>query len=139
MSEKEKTSASFHEFLAEGRLMGTKCRSCGRLHLPPRPICPACSADETDWVELAGRGRLVAYTVIHVAPSAMIVAGYGRENPYCVGVVELEEGPRASAQILGADVSHPEGIAVGTPARAVFVARGEGKKRRTYLAFDLRS
>ena len=33
----------------------------------------------------------------------MIAEGYGRDNPYLAGVVELDEGVKISAQILGAD------------------------------------
>jgi uncharacterized OB-fold protein len=114
------SSASFDAFLREGKLVGTRCRSCGTLHVPPRPICPACHGEEMAWAELSGRGRLVAFTAIHVAPTAMIEAGYGRDNPYCAGIVELDEGPKISAQILGVDATQPQGIAIGTPLRIVF-------------------
>ncbi len=76
-------------------------------------------------------GKLVAFTTVHIAPTAMLEAGYGRDNPYCTGIVELENGLRISAQILGVDAANPAAIAIGTPLRAAFVERGE----RTYLAF----
>lgn len=90
-----------------------------------------------EWVELSGRGRLAGFTVVHVAPTAMLEAGYGRDNPYCVGVVKLEEGPSVSAQIQGVDVSHPQRIVIGAPLEAVFLQRGEGQERTTVLAFAL--
>ncbi len=130
------TTASFSKFLEEKKLMGSRCRACGRLYLPPRPLCPECFGEEMEWVELSGRGRLVAFTAVHVAPTAMLAAGYSREKPYCVGLVRLEEGPRISAQILGFDPKRPEGIKPGMPLRAVFLERGEGEARRTYLAFS---
>ena len=37
----------------------------------------------------------------------MIEAGYGRDNPYCSGIVKLKDGVSISAQILGVDVDHP--------------------------------
>jgi hypothetical protein len=89
-----------------------------------------------EWVPFSGRGRLAAFTVIHVAPTSMIAAGYGREHPYCSGIVELQEGPRVSAQILGLNVGQPESIKIGLPLRVAFVERGEGDKRRTELAFE---
>jgi uncharacterized OB-fold protein len=88
------------------------------------------------WVEMAGRGKLLAFTTVHIAPTAMIESGYDRENPYCAGIVQLEQGPAISAQILGVDATQPEQIKVGTPLRAVFVQRGEGEAQRTYLAFE---
>ena len=88
------------------------------------------------WEEMSGKGKLIAFTTIHIAPTAMIEAGYGRDNPYCTGIVQLEEGPAISAQILGVDPMQPEQITIGTPLRVVFVQRGEGEKKRTYLAFE---
>lgn len=134
--DKEITTAAFYNFLSEHRLVGSRCRACGRLYLPPRPLCPACFGEELEWAELSGRGRLLAFTIIRVAPTAMLAAGYGRDKPYCTGIVELEEGPVISAQILGLDPKRPEGIKIGTPLRAVFLERGEGEARRPYLAFQ---
>jgi uncharacterized OB-fold protein len=129
------TSAAFYRFLDEHKLMGSRCRSCGALYLPPRPLCTACYGEEMEWVEMAGGGKLLAFTTIHVAPTAMIEAGYGRDNPYCSGIVKLDEGPAVSAQILDVDARRPEQIAIGMPLRVAFVERGEGEERRTYLAF----
>ena len=85
---------------------------------------------------MPAEGKLVAFTTIHIAPTAMIEAGYDRKNPYCAGIVELANGARISAQILGVHASQPESIAIGTPVRAVFVKRGEGESAKTFLAFN---
>jgi uncharacterized OB-fold protein len=127
---------SFCAFLGEHKLMGTRCQSCGTLHVPPRPLCPACYSQEMTWEELRGTGRLVAFTTIYIAPTAMIEAGYGRDNPYCTGIVQLDEGPAISAQIMNVDPGRPEQIQIGTPLTVTFVERPEGEKRRTYLAFE---
>jgi len=129
------TSAAFYRFLGEHKLMGSRCRSCGALYLPPRPLCTACYGEDMEWAEMAGGGKLLAFTTIHIAPTAMIEAGYGRDNPYCSGIVQLDEGPAVSAQILDVDARRPEQIAIGMSLRVAFVERGEGEERRTYLAF----
>ena len=136
MAEREFTSRSFYQFLGEHKLMASRCRSCAALYLPPRPLCPACHGEEMEWVEMGGSGSLLAFTTIHIAPTAMIEAGYGKDNPYCTGIVQLAEGPAISAQILGLDPRLPAQIAVGTQVRVAFVERGEGDKRRTHLAFE---
>jgi hypothetical protein len=138
MSKRDFNSASFYRFLDEHRLMGSRCRSCGALYLPPRPLCTACYEDEMEWVEMGGRGKLMAFTTVHIAPTAMQEAGYGRKNPYCTGVVQLDEGPAISAQIVGVDEKTPQGIAVGIPLYVAFIERGEGEDRRTFLAFETR-
>jgi uncharacterized OB-fold protein len=142
MKEKPFTIASFDQFLSERKLMASRCTSCGALWLPPRPICLTCKGDEMEWKELEGKGTLVAFTVIGVGPMPMIDAGYGRDNPYCVGIVQVEEGPRIGAQILGVDVAHPENIKIGTPVAVDFVERGSwhfveevARPKKAYLAF----
>lgn len=130
------TSTEFYEYLGKHKLMGSRCQSCGALHLPPRAVCPSCYGGEMQWHEMTGRGKLVAFTTIHIAPTAMIEAGYGRDNPYCTGIVQLDEGPAISAQIVGLDPRQPEAIVIGTPVRVAFVERGQGDGARTYLAFE---
>ena len=136
MSERQMTGEAFYQYLGEHKLMGSCCKSCGALHLPPRSLCPACYGDEMDWEQISGKGKLIAFTTVHIAPTAMIEAGYGRTNPYCTGIVQLDEGPAISAQITGLDPAKPEQIDVGMPVRVAFVHRGEGEEQRTYLAFE---
>ena len=64
MSERQMTGEAFYQYLAEQKLMGSRCRSCGALHLPPRPLCPACYSDKLAWEQIGGRGKLVAFTTI---------------------------------------------------------------------------
>lgn len=135
MLQREFTNGSFQQFLNEHRLMASRCQSCGTLHLPPRPLCPHCYGQTMEWSEMSGQAELKAFTSIYIAPTAMIEAGYGRDNPYCSGIVKLVEGPSISAQILGVDATKPEEINIGAPLKAVFVDRGEGEAQRSFLAF----
>ena len=135
MKAKDFSNVTFQAHLAEHKLMGARCQSCGSLFLPPRPMCTDCYGEDVEWVEIPGEGELVAFTTIHIAPTAMLEAGYGRDKPYCSGIVKLENGLSISAQILGVDSSKPETIKVGTPVRADFIERGEGESMETFLAF----
>ncbi|HSR12402.1 MAG TPA: zinc ribbon domain-containing protein, partial [Thermodesulfobacteriota bacterium] len=81
---------SYELFLKEGKLMGAKCRKCGALALPPRPFCTSCFSTELEWMQFKGVGKLAAFTSIVVAPPGMVKEGFGKNNPYVVGVVELE-------------------------------------------------
>ncbi|GAB4471273.1 MAG: hypothetical protein Kow00124_08140 [Anaerolineae bacterium] len=129
------TAAAFYQYIAEHRLMGARCPACDALFLPPRAICPHCHSAALEWVELSGRGRLAAFTAIYVAPTFMIEQGFGRDNPYLTGIVELEEGVKISARIVGMDPHQPEAIRVGTPLTVAYLERGEGESRRVDLAF----
>ena len=75
---------------------------------------------------------LGTFTCISVVPDVMALQGYGRNNPYCSGIVILEEGPRISAKILGVDASNPQNIPTGMALAADF---GEVDPEAPALAF----
>ena len=127
---------SYVQYLKEEKLMGCRCKECNTLYLPPRPICIKCHGEDMAWVEMKGKGSLAAFTCISIGPAFMIEEGYNRKNPYCSGVVELEEGVRVDARIEGVDAKNPETIKVGTPLNVKFLHRGEGDNTKTYLAFE---
>lgn len=141
-SQREITEASFRAYLSEHRLMGSRCQSCGALFLPPRPLCPRCYSEDMTWQELGPEGKLAAYTAVYIGLTVMVEAGYDRTNPYVAGIVEMAEGPRISAQILGVDATRPDEISVGMPLRVAFIDRelatASGDSRRTFLAFQPR-
>ena len=84
---------------------------------------------------MKGTGRLAAFTSIVVAPPYMVKEGFDRNNPYIVGVIELEEGVKTVARIVGVDAKKPEQIKVGTPLKAEFLQKGVELDRPTFLAF----
>ncbi len=133
------TAASFQAYMNEGKLMGSRNRETGEVFVPPRPIDPGTHGEDMEWVELSGRGTLAAFTSVYIGTSAMIDAGYDRNTPYVAAIVELAEGPRISAQLLGVDGKQPDIAWIGQPLKAAFVERGEGDKRRSYLAFEMTS
>lgn len=126
---------SYERFLSENKLMGSRCRQCGALSVPPRSVCIKCYVSEMEWVKINGRGKLVAFTCIAIGPPFMIKEGYDRKHPYVSGVVELEEGVKVVARIEGVDGSKPETIRIGTPLKVEFLHRSEGENSTTFLAF----
>ena len=107
-------ATSFNAYLTEDkRLMGVRCRTCGMLSPEPRPLCRSCHSRDLEWHEFSGRGELSTFTCISIGPVYMVEQGFGRNNPYCSGIVTLEEGPRISARILGVDGSNPQNIRTG--------------------------
>ncbi|MCW3999018.1 MAG: Zn-ribbon domain-containing OB-fold protein [Candidatus Bathyarchaeota archaeon] len=88
------TIEQFYKYLSQGKLMGGKCVKCGKIHLPPRPLCDNCYSQEFSWVEVSGKGKLLTYTVINVAP-----AQFQNLAPYAVGIVEFEGGLKIPGMI----------------------------------------
>ena len=81
------TIEQFYNFLKQGKLMAGKCIKCGKVHLPPRPLCSNCFSTEFTWVEISGEGKLLTYTVINIAPEQ-----FKELAPYAVGIVEMTGG-----------------------------------------------
>ena len=81
------TIEQFYTFLHQCKLMAGKCLKCGKVHLPPRPLCDKCYSTEFQWVEISGKGKLLTYSIIHVAPQQ-----FQSLTPYTVGIIELEGG-----------------------------------------------
>jgi uncharacterized protein len=127
--------AGFQAHLDGERLMGARCVNCGALFVPPRSLCTTCYHAQMEWRALSGQGRLVAFTVIHVGLPVMVAEGHNQHNPYCSGVVRLEEGPAISAQIVGVNSTRPQTIQIGMLVQVVFTQRGQGVERRNRLAF----
>jgi len=88
------TIEQFYKFLREGKLMAGKCVKCGKIHLPPRPLCDNCYSQEFEWVNVSGKGKLATYTVISIAPQQ-----FQDLTPYAVGIVQLESGLKIPGMI----------------------------------------
>lgn len=136
MSEFNFTNAAYTTQLAEKKLVGSRCRNCGKLSLPPRLLCPDCRSSEMEPYEFSGKGKLAAFSVIYYGPTVMKGFGYGPCNPYVAGIVDLAEGPSISAQILGLDIEHPERIEIGSPLTVTFIERGEDESKKVFLGFQ---
>lgn len=112
--DKSFTADSFYAYLRdEKRMMGVRCKSCGKLSVEPRPMCHYCHGNDMEWHELSGKGSLSAFTCISIVPVFMGQKGHGRDNPYCTGIVALDEGPHISGRIVGVDASNPQSIEAG--------------------------
>ncbi len=90
-------SAPFWDALRERRLMLPYCRDCGVPHLPPGPVCPACFSGRLEWRAASGHGRISTWTVVHKA----WFQSFAADVPYNVVQVELDEGPRLTANVVG--------------------------------------
>lgn len=92
-------SAFTQEFwaaLSGGRFLVSRCSSCGHHTFPPKRVCPRCRQPETQWRELAGRGRLYSLTRVHAGPPR-----FASEMPYAVAIIDLDEGVRLVTRMLG--------------------------------------
>lgn len=91
------TIEQFYKHVNQGKLLGGKCRKCGKTHLPPRPLCDNCFSKDFEWTEIPTKGKLLTYTIIHIAP-----AQFQSMAPYVMGIVQLEDGLKIPGMIRGA-------------------------------------
>jgi len=69
--------------LEEGKVAGTRCKDCGLVFFPPRADCYSCLADNMEWFEVNGKGRLVTYSRLEFAP-----VGFQDDVPYCIALLD---------------------------------------------------
>jgi uncharacterized OB-fold protein len=125
-------TVAVHEgLLAEGeggpRLLGSRCRVCRGHHFPRHQVCPYCSSEEVEPVELSPAGVLWTWTAVTAPPP-----GYQGEVPYGFGVVELPEGLRVVTRLTEPD---PTRLHAGQRMRLVtdpLHVDGEGRQVVTY-------
>lgn len=87
------------------RLQGRRCLDCGQLSFPPRLVCRKCRSRNSETYDFIGKGKLYSYTTIFQAPDR-----FDHIAPYMVGLIDLEEGVRVTAQLT--DV-HPDSVEIG--------------------------
>ncbi|HEY8494135.1 MAG TPA: bifunctional MaoC family dehydratase N-terminal/OB-fold nucleic acid binding domain-containing protein [Myxococcota bacterium] len=97
------------EGIAAGELRIQRCKECGTLRHPPRPMCGQCQSLAWDWIVSKGAGTVHSYVVLHHPP----VPGY--EYPLPVALVDLDEGTRLVANVAGCA---PSEIRIGMRVQA---------------------
>lgn len=99
--------------------VGSRCRKCGRAHVPPARVCSECGAvDEMDRLPLAGKtGKVATYTVDRLA--------YSPSPPMIDAVVDFEGGGRYTLEITDASPDEVDiGVEVEMTFRRLFTADG---------------
>lgn len=90
----------------EGKLAVMRCLSCEQHYVHPRPFCPHCGSDKTEWRDAAGTGTIYTFTVTARAPVFQVPA-----------MVRLAEGPIMMTAIVDCD---PESLAIGQDVAVAF-------------------
>ncbi len=109
------TTQPFWNAAREQRLLLQRCDACARWVWYPRPFCPGCGGKRLEWRQASGRGTLYSYTVARRAPTPH----FEGDVPYVIAIVELEEGPHFTSNVVGVA---PEKLRVGMPLVAAFDA-----------------
>lgn len=87
----------FWQAAADHKLVMPCCNACGKVFFPIGPVCPDCFSQDLGWKQVSGRGKVSSFVVYRQA----FFAFYKDRIPYAVAQIELEEGPRYSANVFG--------------------------------------
>jgi uncharacterized OB-fold protein len=106
-------SAPFWDGLREGELRLQRCGHCEQYVFYPRSVCPHCLSDQLGWTRVSGRGRVYSYTIVRRAMNPAFAEGV----PYVFAIVELDEGPRVTTNIVNCKVDE---VRVDMPVQAAY-------------------
>jgi len=91
-----------------------KCSDCGTVRFPVSPVCYKCFSWNHTWVPLSGKGKVGSWIVVAQATGNPV---WSKDVPYNVALVDLEEGPRVTSNIL--QVNNDD-IYTGMPVEAIY-------------------
>ena len=93
-------NAGFFEGLKQHKFLLWRCRACGASYWP-KAYCQKHEnepfAANMSWEESSGKGRLFAFNIHRTA----FHPGFKEEAPYWYALIELDEGPLISSQLIG--------------------------------------
>jgi uncharacterized protein len=122
-----------HEFYAnlrDGQLTTTQCRDCEAIHFPPRIVCPECTGDDLEYIDLPHEGELFAFSEVR---GGLPMGLSEHDVPYVVGVIDLGS-VKLSGQVDNAAYSDLE---IGDPvALKIVEIEGPTDEERVFYRFE---
>ncbi|GAF84650.1 unnamed protein product [marine sediment metagenome] len=105
--------------LKKGRIVGTKCKRCGRILLPARYFCEWCWRPTDEWVYLENTGTVNTFSICYTDWLARRI-----KEPELPAMIEVDgSGGVAIMSKLG-EVD-PKDIRIGMRVKAVWKPEGE--------------
>ena len=112
----------FWEGAQRGELRYQRCLACEDVVFYPRRHCPACGANELEWLVSKGEGEVYTFTVVRQNR----MPGFIDLGAYAVAYVDLDEGFRMMSGIVGVENPTTD-IAIGQRVRVEFEEQEEGE------------
>jgi len=114
-------SKFFLELKNNKKILGTKCKKCGKVWMPPRVNCSDCYED-TDWIEVQPSGKILTSTIAWYTTSAFI-----KNVPYGMAFIKLDGASTGMLQGVFSENLVPSKIKRGKRVKAVFNKNRQGK------------
>ncbi|WP_371185612.1 OB-fold domain-containing protein [Thalassotalea maritima] len=111
-------NAFFWDGVAKHELRIQQCPSCETLQHPPGPICSTCQHMDMSYIKSSGKGHIYSFVVMHYPE----VPPFDHPNP--IALVELEEGTRIVAGLVGVKKEH---LSIGQAVEVSFETYDDGE------------
>lgn len=138
--EEERGKVSFNPLIlalnappdGQPHLLGSRCGACGVFFFPQQALCTQCFAEGSlKEHSLSNGGTLYSFTVVERES----LAPKGFKVPYAYGYVDLPEGVRVLAKIVG---WKPETLKLGAPVELISEEIRENPSGEKVVAFYFR-
>ena len=113
-------SDRYWEGTRSGELWLQRDTETGSYQFYPRAVNTISPGAPMEWVRASGNGTLFTFAIVHAPPHPAFVD----DVPYITAIVELEEGPKVPARIVGVD-PEPENLEIGMALNAVYTEVSE--------------
>ncbi|MHA1379779.1 MAG: Zn-ribbon domain-containing OB-fold protein [Candidatus Helarchaeota archaeon] len=127
-------SKFFKEVRDNKKLYATKCTKCGFTYFPPRSNCAKCYSP-TNWIEVSGKGEVVAGTICRFG-----VSNFTDQLPISIAFIKLDGCDMAIRHTIVMDDNeyNLENLKKGTRVKVEFRPDGkrEGKVTDFYFILD---
>lgn len=95
------------------RIMGTECKKCRRILVPPRIYCEECFDDDLQWIDVGTKGEIATFGVSYFSTD-----GKPLERPWMLGIIHMEGCDAGLVHYI--DEVDPQEIRIGMKVEAVF-------------------
>ncbi|MFZ4437188.1 MAG: Zn-ribbon domain-containing OB-fold protein [Syntrophales bacterium] len=100
------------------KILGTKCKECGKVFVPPRKNCGRCFTNMEEWVEIADEGVIKAHTIVHYAHPLQPVG-----PPFAYALIRLDGADVDFLHLIKKDLDK---IRNGLRVKAIFSEQRTG-------------
>jgi uncharacterized OB-fold protein len=111
------TGIAVGRFLTElkaGRIIGTKCKRCRRVVVPPRIFCEWCFRRTDEWVHLPDSGIVNTFSVSYISTDTTRL-----KTPIIPAVIEIDGTTKAGFLHMVGEVK-PDEVKIGMRVKAVW-------------------
>lgn len=118
----------FLEGLKNGKILGVRCKKCGRKLVPPRAFCELCFVPVDEWIELKDTGTVNTFSLSYVSMDVKRL-----KEPEIPAVIEIDGASPGIGILHKLGEVKPEEVKIGMKVKAVW----KDKKEREGAITDI--